>query len=81
MLISNITSQDSNHLPHYLHCDVLPTKLRMACSNRRGKMIYEGCGDHRGRTGHALVFFYFPANNGSMNPDVFSLKPSLSQGK
>ena len=33
-------------------------------------MIYEGYGDHRGRKGHALVFFHFPAN-GSTNPDVF----------
>ena len=38
-------------------------------------------GDHEGRTGHALVFFYFPTN-GSTNPDVFfSLKPSASQGE
>ena len=36
-------------------------------------MIYEGYGDHRGRTGHALVLFYFPAN-GSTNPDVFQPK-------
>ena len=43
-------------------------------------MIYEGYGDHRGRTGHALVF-YCPAN-GSTNADVFfSLKPFLSQGE
>ena len=34
------------------------------------KMIYEGYEDHRGRTGQALVFFYFPAN-GSTNPNVF----------
>ena len=30
----------------------------------------EGYGDLRGRTGHAIVFFYFPAN-GSTDPDVF----------
>ena len=33
-------------------------------------MIHEGYGDHRGRTGHALVFFYFPAK-GSTNLDAF----------
>ena len=27
--------------------------------NLRGKMIYEGYGDHRGRTGQALAFFLF----------------------
>ena len=32
-------------------------------------MRYERYGDHRGRTGHALVF-YFSAN-GSTNPDGF----------
>ena len=43
-------------------------------------MIYEGNGDHKGRTGHTQ-FFYFPANS-STNPDVFfSLKPSASQGE
>ena len=36
-------------------------------------MIY---GDHIGRTGHALVFFYFPAN-GSTDPDVFQPKTFL----
>ena len=46
----------------------------MAYSNRRGKIIFEGYGDHRERTRHALLF-YFPAN-GSTNPDVFSLEPS-----
>ena len=40
-------------------------------------MIYEGYGDHRGRIGHAL-FFYFPAN-GSMNPEVFQPKTFLIQ--
>ena len=41
-------------------------------------MISEGYGDHRGRTGHDLVFYA----NGSTNPNVFfSLKPSLSQGE
>ena len=40
-------------------------------------MIHEGYGDHRGRTGHALVFFLFPANS-STNKDIFSLKPSAS---
>ena len=35
--------------------------------------MYEGYEDHRGRTGYALVFFYFPAN-GSTNPDVFQPK-------
>ena len=29
---------------------------------------------------NALVFSYFPPN-GSTNPDVFSLKPSASQGE
>ena len=38
-------------------------------------MIYEGYGDHRGRTGNALVF-YFPAN-GSKNLDVFGPKTFL----
>ena len=33
-------------------------------------MIYERYGDHRGRTGQALVFYHFPAN-GSTNWDVF----------
>ena len=42
----------------------------MAYKKERGKMIYEGYEDHRGRTGYALVFFYFPAN-GSTNTDVF----------
>ena len=46
----------------------------MAYSNSRGKIIYEGYGDHRGRTGHALVFFYYPAN-GLTNPDAFLPKP------
>ena len=35
-----------------LHCDILPTWLRME------KMIYEGYGDHKGRTGHALCFLF-----------------------
>jgi len=42
----------------------------MAYNNWWGKIIYEGYEDHRGRTGQALVFFYFPAN-GSTNPNVF----------
>ena len=50
----------------------------MAYKKERGKIIYEGYEDHRGRTGYALVFSYFPAN-GLTNPDVFSLKPSASQ--
>ena len=36
-------------------------------------MICEGYGDHRGRTGQALVFFYFPANS-STNRNVFKPK-------
>ena len=32
-------------------------------------MMYEEYEDHRGRTEHALVFFYFPTN-GLTNPDV-----------
>ena len=32
-------------------------------------MIYEGYGDHRGRTERDIVLFYFPAN-GLTNPDV-----------
>ena len=43
-------------------------------------MIYEGYEDHRGRTGQALVFFYFLAN-GSTNLDVFIVKPSASPGE
>ena len=39
----------------------------------KGKIIYAVYGDHRGRTEHALVFFYFPAN-GQTNPDVFQPK-------
>ena len=34
-------------------------------------MIYEEYGDHRRRTGHALVFFDFLAN-GLMNPGVLA---------
>ena len=45
----------------------------MPYSNSRGKMIYDGYEDYRGRTGKDLVFFYFPAN-GSTNPDVFYSK-------
>ena len=33
-----------------------------------------------GSSVHALVFFCF-SDNSSMNPDVFSLKPSASQGE
>ena len=66
----NIMNRDSNHPPYDLQYDVKPTALRMAYKKERGKMIYEGYEDHRGRTGYALVFFYFPAN-GSTNPDVF----------
>ena len=35
-------------------------------------MKIEECGNHRGRTVHTLVVFYFPAND-SMNPEA-SLK-------
>ena len=65
----SITSRDSNHLPSNSNCDDLPTTLRIWCSKQRGKMIYEGYGDHRGRTGHALVFF-IPAKC-STSPEVF----------
>ena len=51
----------------------------MAYSNWRGKIIYDGYGDHRGRTGQAL-FFYFPSN-GSTYPDVFIINHSASQGE
>ena len=64
-----MTSRDSNHLSHDLHCDVLPTTLEWRVV-MKGKKISEGYGDHRGRTGHALFFFHFPAN-GSTKPDVF----------
>ena len=43
--------------------------------------MYEGYGDHRGRTGNALVFFYFPANGSTNIQMFFSLKPSASQGE
>ena len=66
--IDSITSRDSNHLPHDLHYDVLTTTLKMGCSKQSGEMIYEKCGDHRGRTERSS--FYFPAN-GLTNPDDF----------
>ena len=69
MYIGSITSRDLNHLPHDSHYDVLTTTLNKGCNSQRGEMIYEECGDHRGRTVYAL-FFYFPAD-GSTNPDVF----------
>ena len=43
-------------------------------------MIYEECGNHRGQQSTRSIFFCFPAN-GFTNLDVFSLKPSASQGE
>ena len=61
MYFGSVTNRDSNHLPHDSHFDVLLTTLRMGYLTK-GKMIYEGYGDHKGCTGHTLVPFYFPTN-------------------
>ena len=81
MYIGNITSRDSNHLPHDFHYDVLPTTQRMACSNSRGKLIYEGYEDNRWRTGLVLVFFFIFVLTVRQIQMFFSLKPSLCQGE
>ena len=81
VFIGNIISWDLNHLPLDLHCDVLPIELWMAYSNSRGKIIYEGYGDHRWGTGQALVLFFIFLLTVRQIRMFFSLKHSASQGE
>ena len=54
--------------------------LKRSVVNKRELLFMKSEVVREGSSVHALVFFCFSANS-SMNPDVFSLKPSASQGE